>query len=184
MRQSIFSSRKLLRYALAIVALLLFNQSYGQTKKPLVSDREYRAFFKDIQHSFKTTRIDPQYLKMTEQVLGNPTWKTYFSKEDILFQRKQIVTLARRKMDNKLLGSMTIMEEWQLKPLKINPDIHLSDSTAYYTLSYPLFSVDRKTACIQIIYNCGKYCSEDKMIVYRKNSKGWFAYKTILHIAW
>ncbi|MTH14274.1 hypothetical protein [Flavobacterium sp. LC2016-01] len=175
-----------MKYLIYITFVFVLNvtQVNSQTNTNLISDKEYKAFFIDLKQNLKTNRIETKIEKYSIISKNNPIikeWSKYFTKEDIVFQNKQINLLKTKKnIPANLIDNVHFISDNELKIIEEN----LSEKNAYYSLRYPIFSKNKKLAGIWIKYNCGNYCSENKLILYKKVNNHWKEYKTLFHMTW
>jgi len=137
-------------FILSFITLLYFNV-HAQTYSSTLKDHEIFSFM-DGQLKSKTLKhprsIDSHVISWDSSILRDSTLNKFFTGADISFLVKQIKNIKKDKWEHKFPAARLIREI---------PD-GSTQSTAIFSYSIPLLSVDKKKALVIEGFYCGLLC--------------------------
>lgn len=60
----------------------------------------------------------------------------------------------------------------------------LRKDSAYFKISFPLFTENFSIAAVKITYECGMYCSYNELAIYKFNNTEWIFHETLSGLTW
>lgn len=138
--------------------------------------------------NYITEDISMKFIEVEPAFLGERSLDTFFTPKDIDFIKKQIKTINNFKLKQELLEGKIVIPSDTLAKFQTNKNgkgtfwdnyTRKYGNNCFYSISLPLFSLDRKTVITISSINCGSLGGGGATEVYRKTNGKWMLIATL-----